>query len=134
MDDSKEKRIKKLIEEIITIYDPCVSEAVEECKTVDDVIGYVTVYRKTHGLFNELESSDISAAFDWLESNIFEVDALMLTHDFRFCMSFIALINEAYYYTAVSNLCYKRNEIQELIDLVHGPDAEEDNDIQEKEN
>lgn len=133
MDDSKEKRIEKLIEEISNYCDPLISEAVEKCKTVDDVINYIIHYRGHNIRFNEYESSDIREAFKWLELNIHWVDTEMRLRNFSSCMSIIELINRAYYSLAPGCFHIKENEIQELINLVHGSDTEKDNDVQEKE-
>lgn len=131
MDDSREKRIKELIEEITTGNDYCISEAVEKCETVNDVINYIVDYHGHHRHFSEYESSDIDEAFDWLEQNIYEVDIYM-KREFGECSSVIELINEAYYRIASNDLWSMENKLQELIDLVHKSDDEEDNNSQEK--
>lgn len=131
MDDSREKRIKELIEEITTGKDYCISEAVEKCKTVNDVINYIVNYHGYHKHFSVCESPDIDEAFDWLEQNIYEVDSYM-EREFGECGLVIDLINEAYYRIASSDLWSMENKLQELIDLVHKSDDEEDNNSQEK--
>lgn len=122
MDDSREKRIKELIEEITTGNDYCISEAVEKCETVNDVINYIVNYHGHHRHFSEDESSDIDKAFDWLEQNIHEVDNYMSWHEFSECSFVIDLINEAYYRIARRELLDMENRIQELIDLIHKSD------------
>lgn len=132
MDDSREKRIKELIEEITTGNDYCISEAVEECRTVNDVINYIVDYHGPHEHFNKIDSSELDEAFRWLEQNLCEVDSYMQMHEFSRCTFVIDLINEAYYLIASRDLWGRRNEIQELIDLVHELDDKEDNNNQER--
>ena len=131
MDDSREKRIKELIEEITTGKDYCISEAVEECRTVKDVINYIVNYHGRHKHFSEVESPGIDEAFEWLEQNIHEVDSYM-EYELGGYSFVIDLINEAYYLIASSDLWSMENKLQELIDLVHKSDDEEDDNSQEK--
>lgn len=132
MDDSREKRIKKLIEEITDGNDYCISEAVEKCKTVDDVINYIVNYHGLRRHFREWESSDVDNAFKWLEQNVCEVDNWMFSYGLRRCTSMIELINEAYSIIADADLYSMKDKIKELIDLVHESDDEEDNNRKEE--
>ena len=132
MDDSREKRIKELIEEITTGNDYCISEAVKECRTVNDVINYIVDYHGHHRHFSEYESPNIDDAFKWLEQNLCEVDSYMARHEFSRCAFVIDLINEAYYLIASRDLWGMENKIQELIGLVHESGDEEDNNNQGK--